>query len=452
MIMNAHNGISIVVCAASLAFAFMVWYRRSGNPIAPLLAILFLDTFAWNFAEVARSQTGAEQWHYVDRLFSTFMPAIALHLVIQFIGRVRTFKKWVILQYAVYLCLAASQTWRYWWLSLFVLSCLAMLVALVLLWRHWATNIVRQERERTELIMVAIVVGTLLGTTDLWRNEGRFSTPPLANVGMLLALILVWIAAQRSRLLDREIPAGLVAYASLAGTLLAMAFLADVHWLGARHGLWGAFVVSTAVIGLAVWREVIRFRVAKNERIRKHSMLGRLSEQLAHDLRNPLGALKGALQFLTLEHDAGRSLDDQAEVLNLTLAQVARLEKTVSNYQRMAKVEPVFGMESLNQVVHQVMSLQRFGLTTNASIRLDLAPELPNCSMDRDLMSLVLENLVRNACEAMPHGGEIVISTRQVTEPQSALLLRVEDNGQGMDARALERALELTRGFSREAG
>ena len=440
--MDAHGIVSIVVCAAALAFAYIVWYRRSRSPMALVLGLLFLDSFAWTFAELAHSLTGVEQWHYVDRLFSTLMPAIALHVVARFIGKDRALKKWLIGQYAVFFALALTQSQPYWWLCLFVLSCVAMSIAIVVLWRHRTRTLDRQERERTELIIVAIAVATVLGSTDLWHHESHFDTPPLGNVGVLLAICLVWVASNRSRLLDREISLRLLAYASSVGALLMVAFLAAIRLLNPHQGLWAAFVLSAVIVTFSVWREVNRQRRARREQSRRHSMLGRLSEQLAHDLKNPLAALKGALQFLAAERSEGRSLDDQAEFLDLMLEQVARLERTVSNYQRLAKVEPVFSFDSLNTIVERVLSLQRFGLPASASVRVELAPDLPSCRLDPDLLMLALENLLRNACDAMPEGGVVTVRTQRVDTMPPIVSLCVTDNGRGMDARELERALD----------
>ena len=440
--MSAHNVVSVLVCVAALSFAFVVWFGRSQSAIAPVLTLLFLDCLGWNFGELAHSLTGAEQWHVVDRWFSTMLPAFALHVVIRFIGKDRALRRWVVGVYALFLVLALWQPDRLWWKLLFIFGCLAMAVALTLLWNHRLRSVNREERARTELIVIAMAVGTLLGVTDLLYNEPGVDTPQLGNLGILLALCLIWVATRRLRLLGREVPTLLLTYASIAGVLLVLGFLADILWFEPRLGLRGALVLSVVVIGLLVAREVTRYRAAVRERARRLSMLGRLSEQLAHDLRNPLAALKGALQFLSAERQAGRSLDAQADFLDLMLEQVGRVERTVSNYQRLAKVEPVLTRQVLNSIVERVLNLQRFGVPANISLVVQLEPDLAPCSVDPDLIALSLENLLRNACEAMPSGGTITIRTLASELQEEMVQLSVEDNGTGMDARELERALD----------
>jgi signal transduction histidine kinase len=410
--------------------------------MAPLVSLLLLDLFIWNFAEMARSATGSVIWHRVDRFFSTLMPPIAVHLVVRFIGRERALKKWLFTVYVAFAVLAICQPNDTWWLLLFISASVVVGFALALLWRHRQRNVDRQERERIDLIFVAILVATLLGATDLWRNETPYNPPPLANIGMLSAMSLVWFATHRSRLLGREVPSGLVVPSALVGVALFMAYLAGVHWLDERSGLWAALLLSLAVLVFAAWREWSYHQTKKLERSQQLAMLGRLSEQLSHDLRNPLAALKGALQFLVSERSSGRSLDDHPKFLGLMIEQVARLERTISNYQRLAKVEPVLMSESINDIVQSVVSLQRYGLTKEVRLSVRLAPELLRCHADHDLVALALENLLRNACEAMPDGGELIVQTSLLQPPQRALVLSVRDSGCGMDARTLARAFD----------
>ncbi len=152
--------------------------------------------------------------------------------------------------------------------------------------------------------------------------------------------------------------------------------------------------------------------------------------------------MKGALQFLLTERHAGRSIDPHTEFLDLMLEQVGRLERTVENYQRLAKVTPEFSSGSLNDIVERVTKMQRFGWITQVELRVELAQGLPHCMMDPDLVTLALENLLRNAGEAMPQGGKVIVRTQLIDAPRSAILLQVADDGPGMDVRVLERVTD----------
>ena len=69
----------------------------------------------------------------------------------------------------------------------------------------------------------------------------------------------------------------------------------------------------------------------------------------------------------------------------------------------------------------------------------ELAGELPACALDADLMAAALDNLLRNACEAMPQGGTVTLRT-ELREDRVGVV--VEDSGVGMHAREIERATD----------
>jgi signal transduction histidine kinase len=62
--------------------------------------------------------------------------------------------------------------------------------------------------------------------------------------------------------------------------------------------------------------------------------------------------------------------------------------------------------------------------------------------MDKDLVATSLENVLRNAYEAMPSGGTVTVRTERVEEGSGGVAVSVEDEGEGMDARLLERATD----------
>ena len=264
--------------------------------------------------------------------------------------------------------------------------------------------------------------------------------PRLGNVATLCAMALLAAATLRWRLLGSEVPATLAVHVLSLGALCTLIYVAIVRWLSPLSALLCCSVTSLAVVLFAATRELERLKAVSRERAQRLALLGRLSDQLTHDLRNPLAALKGALQFLAAERRAGRSLDAQAEYLDLMLGQVERVERSVFDYQRMARVEPLLRTGSVNQVLESVLRLQQFALP-GVVIRAELARDLPLCRIDSDLLAAALENLVRNACEAMPGGGTITVRSALSREP-AELRVRVEDEGVGMDRRELERATE----------
>jgi two-component system sensor histidine kinase HydH len=255
-------------------------------------------------------------------------------------------------------------------------------------------------------------------------------------------MILFAVATLRLRLIERAVPGVLFFYTFALAALSVTAYLLAVQWLERRTALGVLAILTLGVIGLAVVRELGGAAAVARERVRRLATLGRFSEQLAHDIRNPLAALKGAVQFLATEKAAGRPLEPHGEFLDLMAEQVERLQRVVADYQRMAKVEPLLAPGSLNDVVREVLGMQRFAVVPGVTLRAELATDLPKAQMDKDLVATSLENVLRNAYEAMPGGGTVTVRTERVDDGSGGVAVSVEDEGEGMDARLLERAAD----------
>lgn len=440
-----HTAVSAVACAGHLAFALLIWLRRDrGNvAIALPLSLLFLDTFFWTFADLAYSLTGGAAWHWIDHAFSSVLPALSVHVIAVFVGKGRALRP---LLWALYLSaalIAGMATWSpWWWLIVLAFGVAAAAFCGLLLVQHWTKSIDSAERRRTRALLLAVVLGTLLTVTDLCPSDWHL--PKVSNIGMLITLVLVAVSVLRLRLLGDEVPGLLVAYALLGAALLSVASLTLFHSQPSQGTLLALLLLSGSAVATATVRELTRVRAAARDRVEKLVALGRFSEQLAHDLRNPLAALKGAIQFLVVERQQGRSIDHQDAFLRLMLEQVERASRELDAYQRIANVQPVTVSTSLNELVERVLELQRFASTPAIKVEARLDPALPACELDPELLQTTLENLLRNAFDAMPSGGAVTVETCTMMGNGGApgVSLSVIDQGQGMDARVLERATD----------
>ena len=438
-----HTLLGAVACVGHFAFALVLWLRRDRGNIALPLSLLFFDTFVWTFAELAFAQTKAAEWQWVDHAFSSWLPVLMVQVVAGFVGKTRSLRATLNALYAVS-ALVAVLSATGWWSRLLLTDGLACTVFCgVLLAQHRQSTRDAVERGRTSVLFLAVLVGALLASTDLWVDRLPI-LPRLSDVGMLVTLSLVAACVLRLRLLGSEVPGLLIGYALLCATLLSAACLVFVRSLPSRGAVLALLLLSLVAVALAAGRELMRSRADERERLEKLVALGRFSEQLAHDLRNPLAALKGAVQFLMVEREQGRSLDDQGAFLSLMLEQVERTGRVVDAYQRLASVQPVKVSTSLNDLVESVLAMQRFASTPQISVRAQLAANLPACELDEELVRTTLENLLRNAFDAMPSGGLITVETAPVTgrDHRPGVALSVIDEGQGMDARILARATD----------
>ena len=164
-------------------------------------------------------------------------------------------------------------------------------------------------------------------------------------------------------------------------------------------------VVERAAAGIDNSRQFERMK--DRDRL---AALGEMSAGLAHEIRNPLGAIKGAAQVIQEQ-----SADDQgSEFVRIIVEEVDRLNTVVSQFLDYARPmqldrDPV----SLGPVLRNtVRMIDTDGVPDGVTIDLDLADELPPVPADVEKLRQVLLNLVRNGLEAMQGGGELRISAR----------------------------------------
>jgi signal transduction histidine kinase len=190
-----------------------------------------------------------------------------------------------------------------------------------------------------------------------------------------------------------------------------------------------------ASMGVTLQNSQIYERMKERDRL---AALGQMAAGLAHEIRNPLGSIKGAAQYL--QPVQGQIPDTSPrEFLNIIVEEVDRLNKIVSQFLDYAR--PYRGDPSpldVNDVVRKTMNLlekERGG--SHVEIVLNLLEGLPQVRADAQQLRQVFLNLSINAFDAMPQGGRLQVSTslRRSTRRGAAaafLEVRFRDDGMGI--------------------
>ncbi len=445
--------VTLLACAAVLALAILVALRGGRSAVGPPLAFLSLDVFSWNFASLAYAESGYLGWHWLDIGTSPLSPPLALHVILSFAGRRRRLRWPLYASYGYYGLLAAASAGGAFsprlsafdasraWPTVFLAGLApTMGLALWVLGRHVRTATIAEERARAWLLLLAFGLVAVVGSTELW-NLLWPAIPPLGGLATLLGVVVIVFVALRHRLLERDLPTTAAAQAVTLAALAFAGYLSAYRLLAHRSAL-RALVLALVTLALfAAVRRAFRGLAERRDRLERLAVLGGLSAQMAHDLKNPLAALKGAAQFLREEWAQGRRGPEQTEFVDLIGAQVERLQRVVEHYQRLGRVEPAPQPLAINDVVRGVLALQPFAARGNVAIVSELDEKLPLCEADHDLLGVALENLLRNAFEAMPTGGTVTVRTEWGWDGDGeTVLLTVQDTGVGMNPRTRERA------------
>jgi len=138
---------------------------------------------------------------------------------------------------------------------------------------------------------------------------------------------------------------------------------------------------------------------------------GRMAVGLAHEIRNPLGAIRGAVQLLDRELGPESSLHEYTRVL---LSEVDRVNRIIEMLLNLAKPAPIHPMPlNLHQLLERIALLsEETARDRRVTIVRRYDPSLPPILGDEDRLLQVFHNLVRNAIESMADGGQLMLVTR----------------------------------------
>ena len=177
-------------------------------------------------------------------------------------------------------------------------------------------------------------------------------------------------------------------------------------------------------------------RIEQEERlIMQQQATHELLRGLAHEIKNPLGGLRGAAQLLE------REISEAAlkEYTHIIISEADRLQSLMD---RMLgpNILPNIQQVNIHEVLEHVRELVRVEVGESLCIKHDYDPSLPDLQADRDMLLQSILNIVRNAAQALENDGKITLRTRirrnfNIGSVKHRLVARIEviDNGPGID-------------------
>ena len=313
----------------------------------------------------------------------------------------------------------------------------------------WVGRLARLTGARVELQgpgLAPAVAGTAEGRTVL-------RTLRLGPTELTLAVGSAAVDETRATLLRALLTAGGLGLglALVAGFLFARGITRPVEALteGVRSVAGGALDTRVAATGSGEVRVLVDAFNRMTEDLGHATRALRAAEQaaawegvarsLAHELRNPLTPLQMSLETLLAARTAR---DPRFETLFVEsapamLEEVERLRRTIDAFARFARL-PAAQLEPLDLTAWTEQALGVAGARPNVTLAWEPGPPLP-VRADRDQLAQLLHNVLRNAEEAMPSGGQVTVRTRADAD---RAVLEVEDTGPGIAVDDRARVLE----------
>ena len=180
-----------------------------------------------------------------------------------------------------------------------------------------------------------------------------------------------------------------------------------------------------------------------------------LARKVAHEVNNPLSIIKNYLKILGMKLGADNAAQDELRIVNEEIDRVALIVRQLTDLT--AEKERVRQSVDVNGLIRDLVVIidKSFSATSRIRFHLDLDPALPGLVTDRNGLKQVLINLLKNAIEAMPQGGNLFVRTRCLVskdledmagkpngKAEQTVEISVRDEGPGLPEAVRQRLFE----------
>jgi two-component system NtrC family sensor kinase len=172
----------------------------------------------------------------------------------------------------------------------------------------------------------------------------------------------------------------------------------------------------------------------------KMAGIGKLAAGVAHEINNPLTGILTNSSLMLEDLPAGDARREDLETIVGETLRCRKIVKALLDFARQTK--PQKTAQDLNLLVEHVLALVRNQASfRNIKVRTALAPDLPAIMADADQLRQVVLNILLNAAEAMPAGGDLLIASRADPDGRNAVL-SIADTGPGIPDDIRDRLFE----------
>jgi len=398
-----NSYVALLAAVVNFTLALLVMLRTSREIVYRTFALACLGVAWWNFWDFMVWASGNPiwlpmglnsdtYWKSIVSMGSTLAASALFHFTLALVGRLKGNRAWIVLAYSMaallaYIPIAAiysaplNQFWTGpgWNVSFFILLFPFILASIVLLNGAFRKTRGSEEAQWLGFVLAAVILQVLTGMTDLFQKIFPF-IPPLGHLGSVVGPIILAVGVFRHR--------------------SVFDVLAQAH--------------------------------------EKLGLISNIAAEVAHEVRNPLTAIKGAAGLLTdpdRETERGK-IDQYGEIIKEEIERIEGILESLTDLTKPVKMEKQrVKVEVVLEKTVQLVTPAETGM----SIDLSINPDLPDIHADPSLLKQVFLNVIRNASEACGRRGNLWIRTAL---DKDFLYIEFIDNGPGVPEEIRSRIFE----------
>lgn len=173
-------------------------------------------------------------------------------------------------------------------------------------------------------------------------------------------------------------------------------------------------------------RELLKEQLIRADKL---ASLGQLIAGVAHEIRNPLGIIRGTVQLMERDFKDVKGIEEYIRIVKEQSDRENRVIQELLDYARPSR--QVLSKMDMNVLIRSILSFtNKYLQDSHIKLQLSLEEDLPEIIMDCDKIKQVFVNIVINACEAMEGGGTLCIKTERA---DNFIKIYFKDTGVGMD-------------------
>ncbi len=325
-----------------------------------------------------------------------------------------------------------------------------LLVCYLALLDHIRKTLSGVRKKRLRYLAIACPLAAMLCASSLLTYYG-FSFPSLCDIGIaaLLYFMLLIVAYPHLTELHQLMARALVIFiTTLSATVifyLVTGLFGKGNVIPFTHVLMISFIIVISLTPSKIILEKLFSMLypdsrdvftslyafdAKLER-EKSLLLEEMAPVLAHEIRNPLGSIKGAAQYLQSEITSG----EDKKLLDVIIEEADRMNNVVFQFLNYAKpYQTNLKRADINTIIEKALSIIRANnVSAGIEIEKELQPDLPAVTVDGEQIIQVILNIAFNAIDAMPAGGTLSFRTARIESGErEAIDIAIGDTGKGI--------------------